>query len=519
MITLENHVCGRFVAGTAPFATLYNPASEAAIAQTSSNGVDGAAALAYARDVGGPALREMTFAQRGALIKRISLALHEAREPLIDASIENTGATRGDAKFDIDGGIGTLAYYAKLGDTLGDKKILVEGAAEALLRSPRFSGYHVRVSKTGVAVHINAFNFPVWGLAEKLACALLAGVPVLTKPATSTALVTFRAVQKIVEGAQLPAGVLQLIVGDVSSVLAGLLPEDVLAFTGSADTAAKLRALPAVLQRSVRLNVEADSLNSATLGVDVEPGSPTWHLFVRHAMTEMTQKCGQKCTATRRMFVPRARIDAMQAALKEKLDAIRVGDPAQDGVDMGPLATKQQLADAEAGIERLLADGAHVVVGGAAGTARGFFMRPTLLRHEAPATAKAVHAHEVFGPVSTLMPYDSTQQAGQLVARGEGSLVAGVYSDDKDFIASMIETTAPWSGRLVIGSEKVADLASTPGMVLPSSIHGGPGRAGGGEELGGERGLYFYMQRTAVQGDRSLLDRILGAPKVDDKTP
>jgi oxepin-CoA hydrolase/3-oxo-5,6-dehydrosuberyl-CoA semialdehyde dehydrogenase len=524
MITLESFVCGKWQAGSAPFGALFNPATEAAIAQASSNGVDLAAALAYGRDVGGPTLRAMTFAERGALVKRMSGALHEAREELILASIENAGATRGDAKFDIDGGIGTLAFYAKLGETLGDKKILVEGPAETLLRSPRFAGYHVRVPKTGVAVHINAFNFPVWGFAEKAACAILAGVPVITKPATSTALVAYRAAQKIVQNAQLPNGVFQFVVGDLSALLDGLLPEDTLAFTGSADTAAKLRKLPAVIERSVRLNVEADSLNSSVLGADVEVGSEAWHLFVRHAATEMTQKTGQKCTATRRIIVPKARIDDVVSALKEKLDAIRLGDPGAEGVDMGPVATKQQHADALAGLAKLQQDGARVVAGGAddaraakANGGKGWFVPPTLLRHDEPMKAKAVHAHEVFGPVSTVMPYESAEQAAQLVARGEGSLVAGVYSDDQEFLAQMITQMAPWSGRLVVGSTKVADMAATPGMVLPTSVHGGPGRAGGGEELGGERGLHFYMQRTAIQGDRAMLDRILGAPKADDK--
>jgi oxepin-CoA hydrolase/3-oxo-5,6-dehydrosuberyl-CoA semialdehyde dehydrogenase len=515
MITLESYVCGQWKAGTAPFATLRNPSTEDAIAQASSNGVDLAAALAFGRDVGGPALRAMTFAERGALIKRMSGALHEAREELILASIENAGATRGDAKFDIDGGIGTLAFYAKLGETLGDKKFLVEGAAETLLRSPRFAGYHVRVPKTGVAVHINAFNFPVWGMAEKAACALLAGVPVITKPATSTALVAYRAMQKIV-AASVPNGAMQFVVGDLSALLEGLLPEDTLAFTGSADTAAKLRRLTAVVERSVRLNVEADSLNSSVLGPDVEPGSEPWHLFVRHAATEITQKSGQKCTATRRILVPRARIEEIQAALKEKLEAVRVGNPGDEGIDMGPLATKQQHEDAKSGVAKLVADGARIVAGGAdAKQAKGYFVTPTLLRHDTPTKAKAVHAHEVFGPVSTLMPYDNAAEAAALVARGEGSLVAGVYSDDKDFISEMVLAVAPWSGRVVVGSSKVADMAATPGMVLPASVHGGPGRAGGGEELGGERGLHFYMQRTAIQGDRGLLDRVLGAPKAD----
>jgi 3,4-dehydroadipyl-CoA semialdehyde dehydrogenase len=518
MITLSSYLCGEWRSGEASagrMATLYNPSTEEAIAQCSTAGLDLKAALAFAREVGGPALRAMTFAERGALLKRMSNALHQAREALIEVSLENAGATRGDAKFDVDGGIGALAFYARLGEQLGDRKFMVEGPGETLLRSPRFAGYHIRVARTGVAVHVNAFNFPVWGLAEKAAVALLAGTPVITKPATSTALVAFRAVEQLVANADLPKGALQFIAGSVGDMLEGLLPEDVLAFTGSADTGAKLRSLPAVIERSVRINVEADSLNSAVLGPDVEPGSEAWHLFLRHTTTEMTQKTGQKCTATRRVFVPRARLEEVQGALIEKIAGVRVGDPRTEGVDMGPLATRDQLADAKKGLEMLVADGARIVHGGDAPEGKGFFLKPTLLRHDAPANARAVHAHEVFGPVCTLMPYDTSADAAQLVARGEGSLVAGVYSDDKAFLEEMILGCAPWSGRLVIGSTKVADTGATPGMVMPSCVHGGPGRAGGGEELGGERGLFFYTQRTAIQGDRGLLDRILGAPKAE----
>jgi oxepin-CoA hydrolase/3-oxo-5,6-dehydrosuberyl-CoA semialdehyde dehydrogenase len=516
MKTLASYLCGTWRTGAAPMATLVNPSTEEAIAECSTHGIDLKAALAFGRDVGGPALRTMTFAERGALLKRMSAALHEAREELIELSIDNVGATRGDAKFDIDGGIGTLAFYAKLGETLGDRKVVVEGAGETLLRSPRFAGYHVRVPRTGVAVHINAFNFPVWGFAEKAACALLAGVPVITKPATSTALPAWRAIEIVIDKAQLPKGALQLVCGSVGDLLEGLLPEDVLAFTGSADTGATLRSSRAVLERSVRINVEADSLNAAVLGPDVDPGSEAWHLFIRHTALEMTQKTGQKCTATRRIFVPRARADEVQGALIEKLAAIRVGNPRSDGIDMGPLTTKRQHDDAKRGLQLLKNDGANVVFGGTIPEGKGFFLTPTLLRHDSPVSAKAVHCHEVFGPVSTLMPYEDAGEAAKLVARGEGSLVAGIYSDDKAFLEEMIVACAPWSGRLVIGSTKVADTACTPGMVLPSCVHGGPGRAGGGEELGGERGLHFYMQRTAIQGDRGLLDRILGAPKTGD---
>jgi 3,4-dehydroadipyl-CoA semialdehyde dehydrogenase len=520
MITLKSYLCGAFCEGTGGEATLVNPATGEAVARCSTKGLDLQAALAYARDVGGPALRAMTFAERGALLKRMSSALHEAREQLVEASQINNGATRGDAKFDVDGAIGTLAYYAKLGEKLGekhgDKKFLLEGAGEALTRAPRFSGYHVWTSRTGVALHINAFNFPAWGLAEKAACAILAGVPVLTKPATSTALTAFRLVEVLVEKADMPAGVLQLVCGSVGDLTDHLLPEDVIAFTGSADTGAILRRSRSVVERSTRINIEADSLNAVVLGTDVEPGSETWHLFVRHLATEMTQKTGQKCTATRRILVPRAHADALQEAIAEKLTAIRLGDPTQEGVDMGPLATAQQLEDAHKGIGKLQQDGCKMVVGDLENpVGKGFFLKPILLRHDDAMNARVVHAHEVFGPVSTILPYDSAEDAVSLVARGEGTLVCSVYSDDKAFLETVLLSSATWTGRVLVGSEKIADQATTPGMVLPSCIHGGPGRAGGGEELGGERGLRFYMQRTAIQGDRSILDRLLGAPKAD----
>jgi 3,4-dehydroadipyl-CoA semialdehyde dehydrogenase len=522
MITLQSHLVGAWHKGDpSGNATLINPATGAALAACSTKGLDLQAALAYAREVGGPALRALTFAERGALLKRMQNALQEHREALIEASIQNNGATRGDAKFDVDGAIGTLAYYAKLGEKLGaahgDKRFFVEGPGEQLTRSPRFSGYHIWTTRTGVAVHINAFNFPAWGLAEKAATALLAGVPVLTKPATSTALVAYRLVEQLVDKAELPEGALQLVCGSVGDLLDHLLPEDVIAFTGSADTAATLRKTQGVLTRSTRMNAEADSLNAVVVGTDVEEGSETWHMALRHLTTELLQKTGQKCTATRRVFVPEAHIDAVQAALAERLGTIKVGDPKDDGVELGPLATAQQLKDAHRGLKLLQEDGARIVVGNTdhpvPALPQGAFLAPVVLRHDEPHRARAVHAHEVFGPVTTLMPYKDAADAVKLVARGEGTLVCSVYSDDKDFLATMIHGSACWTGRLLIGSEKVADQATTPGMVLPSCIHGGPGRAGGGEELGGERGLRFYMQRTAIQGDRALLDRLLDAPK------
>jgi oxepin-CoA hydrolase/3-oxo-5,6-dehydrosuberyl-CoA semialdehyde dehydrogenase len=522
MITLKSYLMGAWREGSGEFATLVDPTTEEPIARASSGGLDLAGALEHARRVGGPALRGMTFAERGDLLKRMSKALYEVRDDLIGVSIQNGGTTRGDAKFDIDGAIGTLDYYAGLGRKLGAIRVLADGPGEQLTRSSRFWGYHVKLPRRGVAVHVNAFNFPAWGLGEKAAVALLAGMPVVTKPATATALLAFRVMERLVASAVLPDGVLQLVCGGAGDLVSFLGGQDVLAFTGSGTTGAQLRGLQSVVTRSVRLNVEADSLNAAVLGEDVEPGSDTYGMFVRDVAREMTQKTGQKCTATRRIFVPVALVDRVQEDLCERLAEIKVGNPALEEVRMGPLATAQQLRDVRAGLARLVESGAKIVFGSAtdvrplgAEPGRGFFVSPVLLRADSPRTAHAVHAHEVFGPVATLMPYQGVGDAANLVALGEGGLVASVYSDDPATMQALLLEMAPYSGRILAGSAKIAEQAIAPGLVLPSCVHGGPGRAGGGEELGGLRGLDFYLQRTAVQGDRALLERALGLGEAD----
>lgn len=517
MITLRSWLKDSWHEGTGDFVTLVNPATEAPVARTSTAGLDLRGAVEHARTVGGPALRAMTFAERGELLKRMSKVLFEVRDALIEASIVSGGTTRGDAKFDVDGATGTLAYYAALGQQLGTVRAIVDGPGEQLTRSPRFFGYHVKTPRQGVAVHVNAFNFPAWGLAEKAAVALLAGVPVISKPATATALLAYRVMERLVEAAKLPPGALQLVCGNAGDLLTHLGPQDVLAFTGGSATAARMRGLDGVVSRSVRVNIEADSLNAAVLGPDVEAGSDTYQMFIRDLCREMTQKAGQKCTATRRILVPQDRIDAVQESLTGELARVKVGDPALDEVRMGPLATAQQLRDAREGIAGLQASGARVVFGSATEVqplgvpaGKGFFIAPVLLRADQPHQAAAVHAHEVFGPVATLMPYADLQDAIHLVARGEGSLVSSLYTDDRAALDTLLLGLAPYAGRLYCGSAKIAEQATPPGAVLPSCVHGGPGRAGGGEELGGLRGLDFYLQRTAVQGDRALLDRILG---------
>ncbi len=365
-------------------------------------------------------------------------------------------------------------------------------------------------------MHINAFNFPAWGMAEKLACALLAGVPVISKPAQSSALVAHRVAQLCVEAKALPPGAFSFLCGSAGDLLERLHPDNLVAFTGGARTAALLRAQLA--PRGIRLNIEADSLNSALLGPDVEPGSASWDLFIADVARDITQKAGQKCTAIRRVFVAPERLDAVREALVERLAAIRVGDPANAEVTMGPLATREQQRDIKAGLQALLAE-AKSVSGGdgevtplAADPRRGFFVGPVLLECAAPHAAVALHRDEVFGPVATLCPLrpgsalEQAREAVQLIRRGGGSLVCSVFSDDRAFLGEAVRGLAVAHGRVYLGSEKVAGQTFGPGTVLPQLVHGGPGHAGGGEELGGLRALSFYSQRTAIQGDRAILD-------------
>ena len=516
METLESYVAGEWTRGQGTMVTLVNPTTEEPLAQTNTEGIDFARTLSFARTEGGAALRALTFAQRGDLLRATSRAIHAERDALIEIAIKNGGNTRSDAKFDIDGATATLAAYADLGHELGETRVLIDGDGIQLGRAPRFVGQHVRLPRAGVAVHVNAFNFPAWGLAEKAACALLAGMPVVSKPATSTALLAFRIMKLITEAGILPRGALSFIAGSPGDLLSHLGAQDVLAFTGSGDTGATLRRLDGVVVRSVRVNVEADSLNGAVLGPDVEPGSETYAMFLRDVVRDMTQKAGQKCTAIRRVFAPQGVAPRVEEDLVERLREAKVGDPALDGVVVGPLATAAQLRDVRAGIERLAAE-SKVAFGagpferlGTSGE-KGYFVPPTLLVSESPDKARAVHEHEVFGPVATLLPYPGDPASVvAMVARGGGGLVSSIYSDDRTFTGDVLLGIAPYHGRIMLGSEKIADQAPGPGTVLPQMIHGGPGRAGGGEELGGLRGLSFYSQRTAVQGSRPILEAILG---------
>ena len=514
MIELGSYVGGKWIKGQGKGAELVNPATEEVLATTSTEGIDFAAALAFARAKGGPALRAMTFVQRGEMLRAMSRAMHGKRDELLSIAQANGGNTRGDAKFDVDGAAGTLAAYADLSAELGDTNILLDGDAIQIGRGARLFGQHVYTSREGVAVHVNAFNFPAWGLAEKAATALLAGMPVITKPGTSTALVAHRMMEIFVEEKLLPEGALSFLCGSSGDLLSLLGGQDVIAFTGSSTTAAKLREGRSVLREGAHINVEADSLNAAVLGPDVEDGSDVMNLFVADVVREMTQKTGQKCTAIRRVYVPEDKVASVIEQIRERLAAVKVGDPMREEVTMGPVATAQQIRDVRDGVKKLESC-AKIVYGQAAGVSgigapegKGFFTTPVLLHGASPAPGDAVHAHEVFGPVATVMPYEGVSGAASLVAAGGGGLVTSVYADDKDFIRGMILALAPFHGRLTIGSSKVAGQSLPPGMALPQLLHGGPGRAGGGEELGGRRGMALYMQRTALQGDRALLEAI-----------
>ena len=517
MKTLRSYVCGRWHEAQSGFVPLVDPSTEETVAQASSEGVDFAAVLAWAQERGGPALREMTFAQRGELLKSMSKVLRDNRDELLDLSRLNNGTTKSDGSFDVDGAGGTLAWYASLAKNLGNRRFLVEGDGIQLSKSENFWGQHILIPRRGVAVHINAFNFPAWGFGEKAACALLAGMPVITKPATATALVTERAVELILEAGILPEGALQLIIGSTGDLLDRLGPQDVLAFTGSADTARTLRNRPSLLAANTRMNVEADSLNAAVLAPDVAAGSPAHELFLKDVIREITQKTGQKCTAVRRILVPEHRLDAVQEALIGRLGAVVTGNPAAEGVTMGPLATAQQLKAAEEGVAEL-AKTAHLVHGtgqriDGAGSpeGKGFFFAPTLLRADDSRKPGAVHELEVFGPVATLLAYDGNAgDAAAVVALGDGTLVTSVYSDDSAWVGDFLAHGGGATGRIYVGSEGSAAEAPGSGAALPQTLHGGPGRAGGGEELGGLVGLKLYLQRVAVQGSKALVDSIVG---------
>jgi 3,4-dehydroadipyl-CoA semialdehyde dehydrogenase len=510
MKRLSSFLAGAWSEGQGPFDLLHDAVSGAPVAEVSTRGLDLGGALAHARDRGGTTLRAMTFAQRAAVLEGLSRAAHAHRDELLDLSRESYGATRGDGKFDVDGASGTLAWYAALGKGLGERRILLDGEIEAVGRSARFAGQHVLTPRRGVAIHINAFNFPAWGMCEKLAVSLLAGVPAVVKPATSTALVTWRLVQIWHEEGLLPDGAVSLLCGAAGDLLDHLGAQDVIAFTGSADTGRAIRGHRRVLELGVPVNVEADSLNAAVLGPDVTPDSPTFEMFLADVVRDLTQKAGQKCTATRRILVPTSLLEDVREGMAEQLRDARVGDPDERGVRVGPVSTAAQQQDVLRGVEVLASHFETFAAYEGPVPTQGWFVAPRVFFTDLGASAPYVHEHEVFGPVATVLGWGGgAGEAADILAAGGGGLVASVYSDDAAWAGELIAEIAPWHGRIYWGSRRVADQGPGPGTVLPGFVHGGPGKAGGGEELGGLRGLRFYQQRTAVQGDRGLLERAL----------
>ncbi len=494
---------------------VYGPVTGDKIAVAGGAPLDVQGMLDWARNTGGPALREMGFHDRARLVKAIGTYLNGRKEELY-ALNPLTGATRRDGAVDIDGGIGTMFAIASKGRReMPDGKVYVDGDIEGLSRGGSFIGQHIAVPLQGVAVHINAFNFPIWGMLEKLAPTLLAGVPAIVKPATQTSYLTEACFRMIIESGILPPGAVQLVVGGVADMLDHLGAQDVVAFTGSADTALHLRANPKLMRNSVRFHSEQDSLNATILGPDVVAGTPAFDQFIKEAANEITTKAGQKCTAIRRIIVPDALMGEVSGALQARLSKTTVGDPAAEGVRMGALASAAQKADVLARVQTLASETVSLtgdpealeLIG--AGP-EGAFLKPTLLRCDDPDAAVHVHEVEAFGPVSTLMPYRDLGHASALANRGGGSLVASLVTDDPQVARDVTLNAAAWHGRLYITGTSSAKEATGHGAPLPHMVHGGPGRAGGGEELGGVRGVLHYMQRTAIQGSPDVIAAITG---------
>ncbi|MFF5991996.1 phenylacetic acid degradation bifunctional protein PaaZ [Prauserella flavalba] len=512
---LRSYVSGGWHAPSGDGAPLHDAVTGEEVARISSEGIDMGAALEHGRRTGGPALRELTFHQRAALLKALGGHLREHRDELYALSAR-TGATLGDSKFDIDGGIGVLLAYASKGRReLPNDTVFVDGAVEPLSKGGTFAGRHIASPLRGVAVQINAFNFPVWGPLEKFAPAFLAGVPSLVKPASQTAYLTQRLVELIIDSGLLPEGTLQLVCGGAGDLLDHVTGQDLVSFTGSASTAQRLRAHPAIVRHSVRFNAEADSLNCSILGPDAKPGTAEFDLYVKQLVTEMTVKAGQKCTAIRRAFVPAELLDDVAEAVGARLAKTTVGNPASEGVRMGALASLEQREEVRRSLKGL-SEAGRIVFGDPdhvdvvdADAELGAFISPVLLRADDPDRAEP-HEVEAFGPVSTLMPYTSTEQVVELAARGQGSLAGSVVTGDAAFARDVVLGVAPWHGRLLVLDADDAKESTGHGSPLPALVHGGPGRAGGGEEMGGIRGVLHHMQRTAVQGSPKVLSAVTG---------
>jgi oxepin-CoA hydrolase/3-oxo-5,6-dehydrosuberyl-CoA semialdehyde dehydrogenase len=511
-LKLLNYAQDGWYAASAGLAEVQSALTGDVIASTGSDGLDFRAMLDHGRKIGGPALRAMTFHQRAWMLKDLANAIMARKEELYELSYD-TGATRTDGWIDIEGGAGTLFSFSSKGRReLPNGHFLIDGAMEPLSRGGSFVGQHVYTPLQGVAVHINAFNFPVWGMLEKLGPTLLAGVPAIVKPASSTGYLAEQAFRIMIEADILPPGALQLVMGGVGDLFDHLTLQDVVSFTGSAATAMKLQTHPVIARESVRFIAERDSLNASILGPDAAPGTPEFDLFVKEVAREMTVKAGQKCTAIRRAMAPAEHMDALEAALKERLGKVRIGDPREEGVTMGALASLAQLEGVRWAVAEL-AKSARIVSGDpneSPVAGNGAYMAPILLRTDDPWGSPAVHDVEAFGPVSTIMPYKDLDDAIALANRGMGSLALSLFTFDQKVARDFVLGAGAYHGRMVLIDRTSAKESTGHGSPLPVLVHGGPGRAGGGEEMGGVRGVAHYMQRTALQGSPAMLSGVIG---------
>lgn len=519
---LENYALGKFIPGEGEGQVLYNAITGEEIATASSKGLDFGKMCEYARNVGGPNLRKMTFFERGLMLKALALHLLSKKEQFYKISWA-TGATRADSWVDIEGGIGNLFAYSSLRRQFGNETFYVEGEPAKLSKQNTFIGHHICVPKEGVAIHINAFNFPVWGMLEKVAINWFAGVPAIVKPATITSFLTEAVVKEIIASQILPPGALQLICGSANGILDYVTNQDVVTFTGSASTGRMLRAHPKLIEESAPFNMEADSLNCCVLGSDVTPDKPEFEIFIKEVVREIITKAGQKCTAVRRIIVPENRVEEVRIALGKKIAAVVIGDPNIEGVRMGALASKIQLKEVKEKVEQL-SRSQKIVIGDfekfevkGADKNKGAFMPPIVFLNEKPFANTDCHNVEAFGPVSTLMPYKTIDDAIALAKMGKGSLVSSIVTADDKIAKQYVLGAASMHGRVLVLNNECAKESTGHGSPMPMLVHGGPGRAGGGEEMGGKRGVFHYLQRTAIQGSPTTITNITNQYQIGGK--
>lgn len=510
---VKNYVLGKWITGDQPESNIYHAITGAEIGTVSSAGLDFEEILQYGRTIGSKKLRKMTFQERGRMLKALALHLLEKKEKYYQVSAW-TGATRVDSWVDIEGGIGNLFANASLRRQFPDLPYYVDGNAANLSKNGTFIGHHIMVPRHGVAIHINAFNFPIWGMLEKIAVNLMAGVPAIVKPSSTTCYLTEVMVQDIIDSGILPEGSLQLICGSARNLIDTVQSGDVVTFTGSASTGLMLKSHPQITKENVIFNLEADSLNALILGEKATPDTVEFDLFVKEAIREMTTKAGQKCTAVRRIFVPENLLDEAQAALSKRLASVTMGDPSVEGVRMGALASKAQVKAVRDNVEQLMKS-QNIAFGSldqfevmGADKEKGAFFSPILFRNENPFTATDVHNIEAFGPVSTLMPYKDMDEAIELAKLGKGSLVSSIVTPCNKEAAEYVIGAAHMHGRILVLNKECAKESTGHGSPMPLLVHGGPGRAGGGEEMGGKRGVLHYLQRTAIQGHPSTITEI-----------